>query len=193
MIEYIKKSIKDSISLKEQILASEVNMQTLASVGEAIYAIYQAGGKVLVCGNGGSAADAQHIVAEFVGRFIYERRGLAAVALTTDSSILTAVGNDYGFESIFARQVEALGREGDLLIGISTSGNSKNVVAALRKSREMGLTTFGLLGGSGGECLALCDDSIVIPSREAARVQESHILCGHILCGVVDELLHRDE
>ncbi len=193
MLEYITKSIEDSIEAKRQILSNSLTLATIAKIGESLYTLFGAGGKVLICGNGGSAADAQHIAAEFVGRFIYDRRGLHAVALTTDSSIVTAVSNDYGFETIFSRQVEALGSAGDIFIAISTSGNSANVVKALVKARQMGLTTVGLLGGSGGECLSLCDYSIVVGSSEAARVQESHILIGHILCGMVDEMIHSDE
>ncbi len=189
MIPYITKSISDSISLKEALLSSQADLATIQSVGEALAELFARGGKLLLCGNGGSASDAQHIAAEFVGRFVAARRGLPAVALTTDTSILTAVGNDFGFETIFARQVEALGVEGDMLIGISTSGNSANVAKALTKAREQGMATFGLLGGTGGCCLELCDRAIIVPSTQAARVQELHILIGHILCGMSEQLL----
>ncbi len=193
MIQYITQSIQNSIALKEQLLASQNDMATLAAAGEAIAKLLKSGGKVLICGNGGSASDSQHIAAEFVGRFVASRKALPAVALTTDSSILTAVGNDFGFETIFERQVEALGAEGDLLIGISTSGNSKNVVKALEKAKAQGMITLGLLGGCGGACLPLCDYAITVGSKEAARVQEVHILCGHILCGLSEQLFLKDE
>ncbi len=189
MIQYITESIKDSLALKEQLLSSREDIATLEAVGSAIAALFGRGGKVLICGNGGSASDSQHIAAEFVGRFVAERRALPAVALTTDTSILSAVGNDFGFDTIFERQVAALGCEGDLLIGISTSGNSANVIKALEQARSRGMITVGLLGGSGGGCLPLCDYSIVVGSREAARVQEVHILCGHILCGISEKIV----
>lgn len=147
------------------------------------------GGKLIFMGNGGSAADSQHIAAELVGRFKRERRGLPAIAITTDTSILTAVGNDYGYEHIFSRQIEALGGANDVLICISTSGNSGNVVRAVETGKEMGIYCVGLLGGSGGKLVSLCDMSIVAPVAETARVQELHILIGHILC----ELLELDE
>jgi len=145
-----------------------------------------AGGKIVWMGNGGSAADSQHLAAEMVGRFRRERRGLAAIALTTDSSILTSVGNDYGFEQIFARQVEALCNPADVVVGISTSGNSGNVIAAIARAREMGAYTVGLLGGDGGQLSVLADFSIVVPSSETPRIQEAHILIGHILCDLIE-------
>lgn len=146
------------------------------------------GGKLLWMGNGGSAADSQHLASEIVGRFRRERRGLAAIALTTDSSVLTAVGNDFGFERVFARQVEALGQPGDVLIGISTSGNSANVAAALHAGRCMDLTTVGLLGSGGGRIAGLCDHALIVPSDDTARVQEAHILIGHILCELLEAI-----
>ncbi len=190
---YITKSIQDSISAKEQLLADQAMLAVIESVADEIYDIFKRGGKLLLCGNGGSAADAQHIAAEFVGRFISERRGLHAVALTTDTSILTAVSNDYGFDTIFERQTRALGSKGDMLIGISTSGNSENVARALRAAAEIGMRTVGLLGGDGGKCREMCEYPIVAKASEAARVQESHILIGHILCGVVDCKISGDE
>ncbi len=192
MIDYIKNSIKESISTKENLLKNEDILSTLETVSELIYKSISSGGRVLICGNGGSAADAQHIAAELVVRFVHERKGLAAIALTTDSSILTAIGNDYGFNYLFERQVEALAQKGDVLIGISTSGNSGNVLAALRKARELGVTTVGLLGRDGGQCVELCDYNIIINTPITARAQESHILCGHIICGIVDELVRRE-
>lgn len=144
------------------------------------------GNKVLFCGNGGSAADSQHLAAELIGRFQKERRSLASIALTTDTSILTAVGNDYGFDDIFARQVEGLGRTGDVLIGISTSGNSKNVVKAVEKAKDIGMHTFAFTGEGGGRLGELCDLTLAIPSKVTARIQEMHILAGHIICELVE-------
>lgn len=145
------------------------------------------GNKILLFGNGGSAADAQHIAAELSGRYKVERRGLPAIALTTDTSVLTAVGNDFGFERIFDRQVEALGRSGDLLIGLSTSGNSKNVLRALSLGRYMGCKTIGLSGRDGGAMNEFCDINIVIPSEDTPRIQEMHIMIGHIICQAIDQ------
>ncbi len=141
----------------------------------------------MVCGNGGSAADAQHLSAELVGHFKRERRALPCLALTTNSSVLTAVGNDDGFAEVFERQVEAFGRKGDVLIGISTSGNSENVVRALKRARELGLVTIGLLGSDGGKALGNCDHSIVIDSQDTAQVQEKHIAIIHSICGAVED------
>ena len=144
------------------------------------------GSKVLFFGNGGSAADAQHLAAEFVGRFRRERRALPAIALTTDTSILTAIANDYSFDDVFARQVEALCNEGDIVVGISTSGNSKNVCAALRKARELGAFTVAFTGAGGGAAAGIADTTVCIASKDTARVQEAHILCGHMLCDLVE-------
>ncbi len=147
------------------------------------------GGKILIFGNGGSAADAQHIAAELSGRYKKERRGLPGIALTTDTSVLTAVGNDYGYDRIFDRQVEALAREGDLIIGISTSGNSKNILRALSLGRNMGCKTIGLSGNDGGAMDEFCDVNLVVPSDDTPRIQEMHILIGHIIAqGVEDSL-----
>lgn len=148
----------------------------------------QSGNKILVCGNGGSAADSQHIAAEFVGRYHNERKSLPAIALTTDSSILTAVGNDYDFDRVFSRQVSGLGVSGDLLWAISTSGNSKNVNEALKTARSKGLKTIGFTGHEGGLMKSLCDVAIVVPADVTARIQEMHILCAHIICQIIDDM-----
>jgi D-sedoheptulose 7-phosphate isomerase len=145
-----------------------------------------AGGKIVLMGNGGSAADSQHIAAELVGRFKRDRGGLAALALTTDTSILTSVGNDYGFEHIFARQVGALCGPEDVLVGISTSGNSGNVIRAVEEGRRLGVYTVGLLGGDGGRLAGLCDFALIAPSADTPRIQEIHILIGHILCELLE-------
>ena len=147
------------------------------------------GGKLLVMGNGGSAADAQHFVAEIVGRFKMERRGLPAIALSTDTSILTAIGNDYGFERVFSRQVEALAAPGDLVVGISTSGNSPNVLLALKVAREKGCRTVGLLGKDGGSIKDVCDLALIVPTSDTPRVQEGHITIIHIVCDLLEKTM----
>ena len=155
-------------------------------LGERLRACLKNGGKILLMGNGGSAADSQHIAAEIVGRYIRERPGLPAIALTTDSSILTSVGNDYGFEHIFSRQVEALCTAQDIVIGISTSGNSANVVAAIKTAKCAGAYAAGLTGSGGGKLADLCDLTLAVPSTETPRIQEAHILIGHILCELLE-------
>jgi D-sedoheptulose 7-phosphate isomerase len=156
-----------------------------AVIGDAL-----AGGqKLMLCGNGGSAADSQHLAAEFTGRFIKDRKPLAAVALSTDSSVLTCIGNDYSFDEVFSRQIIGLGRAGDCLLAISTSGNSPNVIRAAEAARSAGMCTIGLLGGDGGALLVLCDVPIVVPSAVTARIQEAHIFIGHTLCGLVERAL----
>lgn len=154
---------------------------------ETAVATLKAGGKILLCGNGGSAADAQHIAAELTGRYKTERGALAGIALTTDTSALTAIGNDYGYEFVFSRQLEALGREGDLLIAISTSGNSGNVVKALELARKIGIKTIGLSGRTGGAMNELCELNLVVPSNDTPRIQEMHIMIGHIICQAIDD------
>jgi len=146
------------------------------------------GGKLMFCGNGGSAADSQHLAAEFTGRFLNDRRPLAALALSTDSSALTCIANDYAFDQVFERQVRALGRNGDVLVGISTSGNSANVLRAVRAARELGVATIGLLGRDGGQLARLCEMSVVVPSPITARIQEAHIFIGHNWCAMVEAM-----
>ncbi|MFZ5572548.1 MAG: D-sedoheptulose-7-phosphate isomerase [Thermodesulfobacteriota bacterium] len=158
-------------------------------VGRRLAGAIQSGGKILICGNGGSAADAQHFAAEIIGRFEKERAAWPAVALTTDTSILTAVGNDYGFADIFSRQVQGLGRPGDALIGISTSGESANVIRAVSMARETGIFTVGLLGRTGGRLAALVDASVVIPARTTARIQEAHGFILHFWAGAIEQML----
>ena len=153
----------------------------------------QDGGKILIAGNGGSAADAQHFAAELVGRFLLERRALPALALTTDSSILTAVGNDYGFEQIFSRQVEALAKRGDLFIGISTSGNSENVCRAVEVARNAGCGTLTLVGGQGGRLAGLSGLALIVPARHTPYIQEGHLLLIHLLCDLVERQLFAQE
>lgn len=159
----------------------------LEKVSDAIVRALKAGNKVLAMGNGGSAADAQHLAGELIGRFLEERIALAAIALTADTSILTAVANDYGYEAVFLRQVEGLARSGDVVVGISTSGNSANVISALARAKELGCVTVGLTGCHGGEIGRMTDHSLVIPSSETPRIQEGHILLIHILCDLVEK------
>ncbi|MDQ3747791.1 MAG: D-sedoheptulose 7-phosphate isomerase [Acidobacteriota bacterium] len=154
--------------------------------GEFIFDTLERGNKILICGNGGSAADAQHIAAEFVGRFETERKALPAIALTTDTSALTALTNDYNFKRVFSRQIEALGKEGDLLIAISTSGNSPNVLAAVMSARKIGCQTLAMTGAKGKKLASLCDISLMIPSDRTARIQEGHITVAHIWCEIID-------
>ncbi|HTW47986.1 MAG TPA: D-sedoheptulose 7-phosphate isomerase [Acidobacteriaceae bacterium] len=161
-------------------------MGTLEQIAEEMTRAVTHGGKVLWCGNGGSAADAQHMAAELVGRFRRERRGLASIALTTDTSILTSVANDYGYEQVFRRQVEALCARGDVVVGISTSGNSRNVCLALEEAKQMGAYTVAFTGQGGGAMVRIADATICIPSKDTARIQEGHILCGHMLCDRVE-------
>lgn len=146
------------------------------------------GGKLILCGNGGSAADSQHLAAEFMGRFLMERNPLPAIALTVDTSILTSIGNDYSFEEVFSRQIRGLGREGDLLIAISTSGNSRNVIAAIEDAKKLSITTIGLTGIYGGELAKICDLSICVPSYQTNHIQEMHILVGHYICSEVERI-----
>ncbi len=147
------------------------------------------GGKLLFCGNGGSAADSQHLASELTGRFIKDRRPLAALSLTTDSSALTCIANDYAFDEVFARQLAALGKPGDVLVAISTSGHSRNVIRAVEEARAIGMRVIGLLGRDGGALKSLCDVAVVVPSSVTARIQEAHILIGHTLCGLIEEAL----
>ena len=189
----IQQHFIDSADLKYQ--AAPVLSQPIANAVQALLACITSGGKVLICGNGGSAADAQHFAAEFVGRFERERPELAAIALTTDSSILTAVGNDYGFDVIFSRQVRALGQAGDVLIAITTSGNSENVLKAVEAAHERDMVVIGLSGRGGGKlnrALRDTDVHICVPHERTARVQEVHLLTLHCLCDAVDDLLLGD-
>jgi D-sedoheptulose 7-phosphate isomerase len=166
-------------ALREQ---RSVLEQIAVEMGSAILA----GRKILWCGNGGSAADSQHLAAEFVGRFRRERRGLSSIALTTDTSVLTSIANDYGYEEVFRRQVEAHCVKGDVLVGISTSGQSRNVRAALRTGHDLGAFTVAFTGADGGAAATIADITLRVPSRDTARIQEAHILCGHVLCDWVD-------
>ena len=184
MKKLIEDIYRESIRVKE--LAFQKNMDSIVKAVEVITKALQGHRKILFFGNGGSAADSQHIAAEFIGRFHRERKSLPAIALTTDTSILTALGNDYGFDIIFARQMEGLGQKGDVAFGISTSGNSKNVIEGVKKAKEMGVITISLTGCDGGQLAKLTDISIIVPSRITARTQESHICISHAICELVE-------
>ena len=185
--KYINNQITESISIKELILNDEKILKIISTVALLFVDAYKNDRKILFAGNGGSAADAQHIAGELVSRFYFDRPGLPAIALTTDTSILTAIGNDYGYEKIFSRQIQANGIAGDIFFAISTSGNSKNIIEALKECKKKGIVTVGLTGLSGGDMKGLCDYCICIPSDETPRIQESHLLIEHIICAVVEE------
>ena len=187
MNDYITKEIQDSIDTKELILGDKDLITDIANIAKIAIGSYAKGNKILVAGNGGSAADAQHIVAELVSRFYFDRDGLPAIALTTDTSILTAIGNDYGYERLFARQIQANGVEGDIFIAISTSGNSANIIEAIKESKEKKIITVGLTGSKECEMDSLCDHIIKVPSSSTPRIQESHILIGHIICAIIEQ------
>jgi D-sedoheptulose 7-phosphate isomerase len=185
----ILREINDSISVKQKILEDAALVYLIRQVADECIAAYRRGNRVLLAGNGGSAADAQHIAAEFVSRYAFDRPGLAAIALTTDTSMLTAIGNDYGYDQIFRRQLEANGRQGDVFIGISTSGNSPNVLTALQCAQQLGIVAVGLTGQGGVKMQAFCNYCIQVPSLSTPRIQESHIMLGHIICGIVESTL----
>jgi len=178
-----EQAIAEHLTVIRSIHAQQPLLERIAS---EMTAAVQAGKKVLWCGNGGSAADSQHLAAELMGRFRRERRALASIALTTDTSILTAIGNDYGYEHVFRRQVEALCQEGDILVGISTSGNSKNVCLALEEAKKRGAFTVALTGQGGGAMVEIAHAALCINSKDTARIQEGHILCGHMLCDWIE-------
>jgi len=186
MKHIVQKQLAQSIATMQAVLADETISETLVTISELTANAMRTGHKLLVAGNGGSAADAQHLVAEFVVRLTDTRPALRAIALTTDSSILTACANDFGFDQIFARQIEALGQPGDIFLGISTSGNSPNILHALEQARKSHLTTIGFTGNGGGKMSDLCDHNIIIPSAVTMNIQESHLALEHIFCMLVE-------
>lgn len=190
--DYVERQVAESLATKQALLDDKDLLQQIDMVGRLMIDAYKAGHKTLLAGNGGSAADAQHIAAEFVSRFYFDRPGLPSIALTTDTSALTAIGNDYGYDRLFRRQLEANGRKGDIFIAISTSGNSGNIVEALKVTPELGITSIGLTGSGGGKMADMCDHTIKVPSPSTPRIQECHILIGHILCAMVEEALFQD-
>jgi len=185
----IKKQIQTSMDVILKMLNDEALLAKLEEAAMAVTDAYNNKGKTLLAGNGGSAADAQHIAAEFVNRFCFDRPALASIALTTDTSVITAISNDSTFDNVFERQIRALGASGDIFIGISTSGNSKNIIRALEVCREMGIMTIGLTGSKGTVMDSKCDICIKVPSDDTPRIQEAHGLIGHILCNIVEEKL----
>lgn len=187
MEDIIQKALLDSIKVKEHFIRE--NVANLTFLAEKIALAFTSDRKLLICGNGGSAADAQHIAAEFINRYMLERPPLPAIALTTDTSIITSIGNDYSFDEIFSKQVKALGMEGDILLALSTSGNSPNVNAAVKAARSQGIYTVGLTGGDGGQLASLVDTALLVKSNTTARIQETHILVGHIICQLIDFIL----
>jgi len=192
MLEIIKSQIEASIDVKRAILQSPDLLQTIEKAAAVILKACKDGKKTLLAGNGGSAADAQHIAGEFVSRFYFDRPGIPSLALTTDTSVITAIGNDYGYEKVFSRQLQAMGNEGDIFIGITTSGNSPNILDALAECKKKGIISIGLTGISGGKIADKCDLCIRVPSAETPRIQEAHILIGHIICCIVENEMFSD-
>jgi len=187
MKNIVLKAFEESIRVKERFVKE--NIDGLLTAAQRLGTCFAAGHKLLIFGNGGSAADAQHIAAEFVNRFTVERKPLPALALSTDTSILTSISNDYSFDEVFSKQIKALGRKDDIALGISTSGESKNVLVAVETARDLGLYTVGLTGCGGGELARRCDLALIVDSRTTPRIQETHITAGHILCELVDRIL----
>ncbi len=191
MDKIIQKALRESVKAKEGFVRE--NASKLVLLAEKIASAFTSDRKLMLCGNGGSAADAQHLAAEFVNRFLLERPPLPAIALTTDTSVITSIGNDYGFEDVFSKQVKALGMEGDVLIAISTTGNSANVIAAAKVARKQGIYTAALAGGEGGALAGSVDTALVVKSNETPRIQETHIFAGHLICQLVDYILFQRE
>ena len=187
MRDKIKDILLESIRVKEELM--RISIGQIIQITNCVIDCLRRGGKIILFGNGGSAADSQHLAAEFVGRFQKNRRALSAIALTTDTSILTSLANDYGYEVIFAKQIEALGNKGDVAIGISTSGKAKNVILGIKQAKEKNLETIALAGGDGGVLAKVADISLVVPSKITARIQEAHITIGHIICKLAEEAL----
>lgn len=190
-MNFIKESLLESAELKK--VVAETMAGDIQRSIDYISGALKSGKKVLLMGNGGSAADAQHIAGELVGRFKKERKAIPAISLSTDTSILTAIGNDYGFEKVFERQVEALGEKGDVVIGISTSGNSENIYRAMKLAKEIGLKTIGMFGNDGGKIKVLSDIALIVPSKNTPRIQEAHITIGHIICEGVESKVYEQQ
>jgi len=186
MKNLIIEKLGNSVATLQKVMADDALLSEVAAAAEVTGKALLAGRKLMVAGNGGSAADSQHLAAEFVSRFTVDRPAMRAIALTTDTSILTAIGNDYSYDNVFERQIEALGHAGDVFLGISTSGNSKNILKALHLSRKLGITTIGFSGRDGGKMPSLCDYNVIIPSEITANIQESHLALEHIFCHLVE-------
>jgi D-sedoheptulose 7-phosphate isomerase len=192
MLSTIQSHISSSVQVKTALLNDQDLLNLIIKAVETVTNSYKNGNKTLLAGNGGSAADAQHLSGEFVSRFNFDRPAIPSIALSTDTSILTGIGNDYGFERLFSRQIEAHGNKGDVFIGISTSGNSPNIIKALETCKDKGVISIGLTGATGGKMADLCDICIKVPSTVTPRIQESHILIGHIICHLVEEQLFEE-
>jgi D-sedoheptulose 7-phosphate isomerase len=192
MKKYLNNEISASIETKQKILADEALLQAITDAATACVDAYKRGNKTILAGNGGSAADAQHIAAELVGRYGFDRPSIPSLALTTDTSNLTAIGNDYGYDKVFSRQLEGMGAEGDIFFGISTSGNSQNIVNAFESAKAKGIMTIALVGRDGGKMGQMADIAIIVPSNATPRIQESHIMIGHIICDVIEKELFGD-
>jgi D-sedoheptulose 7-phosphate isomerase len=191
MREKIKDILLESIQVKEEILRNQIDQ--IAQIAQLMIDCLKKDGKVIVFGNGGSASDSQHIAAELVGRFKKDRSALAAIALTTNTSILTSLANDYGYDVVFSRQLEALGKKNDVVLGISTSGKAKNVALGIKQAKKMGIKTVVLSGGDGGDIVKLADVSLVVPSKITARIQEAHITIAHIICEMIEQELCQEQ
>ncbi len=187
MKEYIKEQIKKSYEIKQAIYENDDLLNKIEDVAQRCVALYKTDKKTILAGNGGSAADAQHIAAELVGRYGFDRPSIPSLALTTDTSNLTAIGNDYGYEHVFSRQLEGMGQKGDIFIGISTSGNSINIIKAFESAKKKGIITIALTGRDGGIMASMADVALIVPSYSTPRIQESHILIGHILCDIIEK------
>ncbi len=187
MRERIKDILLESIQVKEEILRNQIGQ--IVEIAQLMIDCLKKDGKVIVFGNGGSASDSQHIAAELVGRFKKDRSALAAIALTTNTSVLTSLANDYGYDVVFSRQIEALGKKNDVVLGISTSGKAKNVALGIKQAKKMGIKTVALSGGDGGEIVKLADVSLLVPSKITARIQEAHITIAHIICEMIEQEL----
>jgi D-sedoheptulose 7-phosphate isomerase len=193
MKAYVSSQIAETQRVMSVMLVDEILLSKVTASAMACIHCLQNGGKILLAGNGGSAADAQHIAGEFMSRFAFDRPSLPAIALTTDTSILTAVSNDYGYDNLFARQVQGHGNKGDIFIGYSTSGKSSNILLAFKEARTKGLICIGLTGNRGGPMLELCDHLLEVPSSETPKIQEGHLVLGHILCGLVENTLFKPQ
>jgi len=189
MKNYIKEQIKESYELKKNIYENDNLLKEIQKLSQLCIEIYKNGNKTILAGNGGSAADAQHIAAELVGRYGFDRDSLPSLALTTDTSNLTAIGNDYGFDKIYSRQLDGMGQSGDVFIGISTSGNSQNLINAFKIAKKKNIISVALVGKDGGAMAELADIVLIVPSNSTPRIQESHILIGHILCDIIEKEL----
>jgi len=192
MKNYIKEEIKKSYETKQAIYENDALLQKIQELVQLCVELYKGTNKTMLAGNGGSAADAQHIAAELVGRYGFDRPSIPSLALTTDTSNLTAIGNDYGYDKVFSRQLEGMGQKGDIFIGISTSGNSLNIINAFHSAKAKGITTVALVGKDGGEMAKLADLALIVPSDSTPRIQESHILIGHILCDIIEKEIFAD-